>query len=112
MSEIHIFMGLVGYYHRFVQNFSRIAHPITSLQRKGKKFLWTEKCVEAFQKLKELLTNALILAVPNLEGDFMVCTYASLEGIRAVLMQNGRVITYESCKLKDHELNYPTHDLE
>ena len=112
VSEIRSFMGLAGYYRRFVQNFSRIAHPITSLQRKGKKFLWTEKCVEAFQKLKELLTSAPILAVPDPEGEFMVCTDASLEGIGAVLMQNGRVIAYESRKLKDHELNYPMHDLE
>ena len=105
-------MGLAGYYHRFVQNFSRIAHPITSLQRKGKKFLWTEKCEEAFRRLKELLTSAPILAVPDPAGDFMVCTDASLEGIGLVLMQNGWVIAYELCKLKDHELNYPTHDLE
>ena len=74
--------------------------------------MWIEKCEEAFQKLKELLTSALILVVPDPEGDFMVCTDASLEGIGAVLMQNGRVIAYESRKLKDHELNYPMHDLE
>lgn len=112
VSEIRSFMGLAGYYRRFIQNFSRIAHPITSLQRKGKKFLWTEKCEEAFRKLKELLTCAPILAVPYPAGDFTVCTDASLEGIGAVLMQDGRVIAYESRKLKDHELNYPTHDLE
>ena len=112
MSEIHSFMGLAGYYQRFIKNFSRIAHPITSLQRKGKKFIWIEKCEEAFQKLKELLTNAPILVVPNPVGDFMVCIDASLEGIGAFLMQNGWVIVYESRKLKDHELNYPTHDLE
>ena len=50
--------------------------------------------------------------MPNPIGDFMVCTYASLEGVGAVLMQDGRVIAYESRKLKDHELNYCTHDLE
>ena len=71
-----------------------------------------EKCEEAFQKLKKLLTRVSILVVLDLAGDFMVCTDASLEGIGAVLMQNGRVIAYESRKLKDHELNYPTHDLE
>ena len=89
-------MGLASYYHRFIQNFSRIAHSISSLQRKGKKFLWTEKCEEAFRRLKELLTSALILAVPNLAGNFMVCIDASLEGIGAILMQNGWVIVYES----------------
>ena len=58
------------------------------------------------------MTSASILAVPDLAGDFMVCTNASLEGIEVVFMQEGRVIAYESRKLKDHELNYPTHDLE
>ena len=58
------------------------------------------------------MTSAPILAVLDPAGYFMVCTNASLEGIGAVLMQNGRVIAYESRKLKDHELNYPTHDLE
>ena len=86
MSKIHSFMGLVGYYHIFIQNFSRIAHPITSLQRKGKKFLWTKKCEEAFHKLKNILTSAPIIAVPDPAGDFMVCTDAYLEGIGAVLM--------------------------
>ena len=105
-------MGLAGYNCRFVKDFSWVSHHITSLQRKGKKFVWTEKCEEAFQKLKELLTSAPILVVPDPAGNFMVCTDASLEGIRAVLMQGGWVIAYESRKLKDHELNYPTHDLE
>ena len=71
-----------------------------------------EKCKEAFQRIKELLNSALILVLPGLASDFMVCTDASFEGIGAVLMQNGRVIAYEYHKLKDHELNYPTHDLE
>lgn len=58
------------------------------------------------------MTSASILAVPDPEGDFMVCTDTSLERIGVVLMQNGWVIVYESHKLKDHEINYPTHDLE
>ena len=58
------------------------------------------------------MTNALVLVVPNPIGDFMVCTDALLEGVSVVLMQDGCVIVYNSRKLKDHELNYPTHDLE
>ena len=50
--------------------------------------------------------------MPNPVGDLMVCTYALLEDVGAVLMQDGHVIAYESRKLKDHEINYPTHDLE
>ena len=53
-----------------------------------------------------------VLIMPNPIGDFMVCIDALLEGVGVVLMQDGRVIAYESRKLKDHELNYPTHDLE
>ena len=58
------------------------------------------------------MTNALVLAMPNPIGDFVVCTDASLEGLGATLMQDGHVIAYESRKLKNHELNYPFHDLE
>ena len=58
------------------------------------------------------MTSAPVIVVPNLLGDFMVCTDASLEGVGAVLMYDGHVFTYESKKLKDHELNYPTYDLE
>ena len=112
VSEVRSFMGLASYYRRFVANFSKIAHPITSLQRKGKKFIQSDKCEEAFQGLKVLLTSAPVLVVPNPCKEFEVCTDVSLDGLGAVLMQDGRVIAYESRKLKDHELNYPTHDLE
>jgi hypothetical protein len=57
VQEVHIFMGLVGYYQRFVEGFSKIANPIMELQKKNKKFVWSSKCVEAFQKIKDLLTT-------------------------------------------------------
>ena len=79
-------MGLAGYYRRFIVRFSRLAHPITSLQRKGKKYEWTKKCEGAFQELKRALTSAPILAVPDPFVDFVVCIDASLDGIGAVLM--------------------------
>ena len=63
-----------------------MAHPITSLQKKGKKYEWTKKCDRAFQELKRALTSAPILAVPDPSADFVVCTDASLDGIGAVLM--------------------------
>lgn len=110
--EVHSFMRLAGYYHQFVQGFLRISHPITSPQRKGKKFVWSKPCEVSFQTLKERLSSAPILVVPDLFGDFRVCTDASLDGIGALLMQEGHMIAYESHKLKDHELNNPTHDLE
>jgi hypothetical protein len=110
--EVCIFMGLVGYYQQFVKGFSKIANPITELQKKNKKFVWTEKCMEAFRRLKELLMTMPILKVLDMDVDFLVCTDASKEGLGGVLMQYGRVITYISRKLRRHEENYTTHDLE
>jgi hypothetical protein len=112
VTEVRSFMGLAGYYRRFVEGFSRIANPITELQKKNKKFVWTEKCAEAFRRLKELLTTTPILKVPDMDVDFLVCTDASKEGLGGVLMQDGRVIAYISRKLRRHEENYATHDLE
>jgi hypothetical protein len=106
------FMGLAGYYRWFVEGFSKIANPIKELQKKNKKFVWTEKCAEAFQRLKELLMTTSILKVPDMDKEFLVCTDASKEGLGRVLMQDGRVIAYISRKLRKHEENYATHDLE
>jgi hypothetical protein len=106
------FMGLAGYYRSFIAGFSRIAHPITSLQRKEKKFQWTKECERSFQQLKQLLTSAPILRIVDGNEDFVVCTYACKEGMGGVLNQNGFFICYESIKLNEHENNYATHDLE
>jgi hypothetical protein len=90
----------------------KIANLIMELQKKNKKFVWREKCAEAFPRLKELLTTTPILKVPDMDADFLVCTDASKEGLGRVLMQYGRVIAYISRKLRRHEENYATHDLE
>ena len=82
------------------------------LQKKNKKFVWTEKCAKAFRRLKDFLTIAPILKVPDMDANFLVCTNASKEGLGGVLMQDRRVITYISRKLRRHEENYATHDLE
>ena len=111
-TEVRSFMGLPGYYRRFVERFSKIANPITKLQKKKKKFVWTEKCVEEFRRLKELSTTMSILKVPDMDVDFLVCTDASKEGLGRVLMQDRRVIAYISRKLRRHEQNYVMHDLE
>jgi hypothetical protein len=112
VTEVRSFMGLAGYYRRFVEGFSRIANPITELQKKNKKFVWIEKCAEAFRRLKELLTTTPILKVPDMDTDFLVCTDTSKEGLGGVLMQDGRVIDYILRKLRRHEENYATHELE
>jgi hypothetical protein len=110
--EVRYFMGLVGYYRRFIAGFSRIAHSITSLQRKEKKFQWTEECESSFQRLKQLLTSAPILKIADPNMNYVVCTDACKEGMGGVLRKEGFVICYESRKMKEHERNYATHDLE
>ncbi|KAH9300145.1 hypothetical protein KI387_011728, partial [Taxus chinensis] len=78
------------YYRKFVQDFSQIAHPITSLMRKGKKFVWWDRCEQAFRTLKECLTIVPILVVSDPQYEFFVCTDASLAGLGGVLMQDGK----------------------
>ncbi|KAL5563785.1 hypothetical protein UlMin_033532 [Ulmus minor] len=112
VTEIRSFLGLAGYYRRFVEGFSSLAAPLTALTKKGKKYEWTGKCEESFQELKRRLTSAPILTIPNGEEGFVIYSDASKIGLGAVLMQNGKVIAYASRQLKDHERNYPTHDLE
>jgi hypothetical protein len=112
VSDIKTFMGLVGYYKRFIKVFSKIGCPITALHKKGVKFTWTSKCEERFQTLKYLMTHAPVLKIENPNNDFLVCTDSCKEGLRGFLMQEGRVICYQSRKLNEHEINYVTHDLE
>ena len=112
MIDVRSFMGLAGYYRRFIEGFSKVAHAITSLQKKGIKFEWTSRCEESFQQLKNLLTSATILKVVDREKDFVVCTDACEQGLGGVLMQKNHVICYESRKLNEHEKNYSTHDLK
>jgi hypothetical protein len=112
VAEVRSFMGLVGYYRRFIAGFSKIAHSITSLQRKEKKFQWTKECESSFQRLKQFLTSAPILKIANPNKYYVVCTDACKEGLGGVLSQEVFVVCYESKKLKEHEKNYATHDLE
>jgi hypothetical protein len=112
VTKVRPFMGLAGYYRIFIEGFSKIAHPITSLQRKGVNFQWTLDCEKSFQHLKQLLTSAPILRIAGPNKDFVVCTDACNEGLGGVLTQNGFVICYESRKLKENERHYATHDLE
>jgi hypothetical protein len=110
--EVRSFLGLAGYYRRFILDFSKIAKPMTRLLQKDHKFAWIEECEIAFRTLRTLLTTALVLAQPNIDKPFDVFCDASGIGLGCVLMQEGKVITYASCQLRKHEINYPTHDLE
>ena len=95
-----------------MKDFFKIAAPLMRLTQKNIKFIWTEKCEEHFQLLKDLLTSAPVLTLPSeSEGYIMYCD-AFRVGLGCVLIQNKRVVAYASRKLKKHEQNYPTHDLE
>ncbi|GJU01300.1 putative reverse transcriptase domain-containing protein [Tanacetum coccineum] len=111
-SEIRQFLGLAGYYRRFIEGFSKIAKPMTKLTQKNQEFDWGEEQEEAFQLLKQKLCVAPILALPEGSEDFVVYYDASIKGLGAVLMQRMKVIAYTSRQLKIHEKNYTTHDLE
>ena len=112
VSAVRSFMGIAGYYSRFVEIFSAIAYPITSLQRKGVKFEWIEKCQNSFEQLKLKLTTTRILKIADPDKEFVVCTDACREGLGGVLLQENSIIEYESRKLKTYEQNYSAYDLE
>jgi hypothetical protein len=112
VHQIRSFLGLAGYYHRFITDFSRIAKPMTELLKKCVKFVWSEECDKAFHTLREHLTSAPVLTQPDMSKPFEVFCDASGTGLGCVLMQENRVIAYASRALRSHEKNYPTHDLE
>nr|GEW77143.1 putative reverse transcriptase domain-containing protein [Tanacetum cinerariifolium] len=111
-TEVCSFLGLAGYYRRFIKNFSKIANSLTSLTQKCKTFDWGEEQELAFQTLKDKLCNAPVLALPDGPKDFVVYCDASGLGLGCVLMQRGKMIAYASWQLKVYEKNYLTHDLE
>jgi hypothetical protein len=112
VRQIRSFLGLAGYYRKFILDFSRIAKPITELLKKEVKFVWSQKCEDAFHALRQHLTIALVLAQPDNSKPFDVYCDAFGIGLGCVLMQDNRVIAYASRALRPHEQNYPTHDLE
>ena len=94
--EIRSFLGLAGYYRRFIEDFSRLAAPMTKLTRKEVKFEWNDLCEKAFQELKRKLTSAPILIVLKRGQGYIVYRDASKAGLGCVLMQSGRVVAYGS----------------
>ena len=112
VTEVRSFLGLVGYYWRFVQGFSVIESSLTRLLRKGVKFEWDDKCQSSFERLKEILVEAPVLIQPTSSRDYTMYSDASRIGLGCILMQDGKVVAYASRQLKPHKQNYPTHDLE
>ncbi|KAG7559452.1 Reverse transcriptase domain [Arabidopsis thaliana x Arabidopsis arenosa] len=111
-TEIRSFLGLAGYYRRFVKGFASMAQDMTKLTGKDVPFIWSPEYKESFANLKTMLTSTPVLALPEEGEPYAVYTDASRVGVGCVLMQQGKVIAYASRQLRKHEGNYPTHDLE
>jgi hypothetical protein len=95
VSEIRSFLGLAGYYRRFIEGFSKLAKPMTALLENAK-FVWSVKCQANFEELKKRLTTAPVLTLPDLSKSFSIYCDASRLGLGCVLMQEGRVVAYAS----------------
>ena len=103
VTKIRNFLGLDGYYRWFIEGFSKIALPLTSLTKKWVKFEWSDDCERSFQELKNKLVTTPILTIPSSSGGFMVYSDASRQGLGCVLMQHGKVVAYDSRQLKPYE---------
>jgi hypothetical protein len=112
VSNIKSFLGLAGYYRRFIEGFSKISKPMTELLVKGKTIEWTPRRETSFQELKKRLTTALVLTMPDMEKPFSMYCDASGQGLGCVLMQDGHVVAYASRQLRKHEEKYPSHNME
>ena len=112
LQQVRSFLGLAGFYRRFVKNFSTIAAPLHTLSKKNAPFVWGPSQDTAFNELKTLLTHAPLLALPNFDKTLEVHCDASGNGIGGVLMQEKRPIAYFSEKLSGAQISYPIYDKE
>nr|GEV04252.1 retrotransposon protein, putative, Ty3-gypsy subclass [Tanacetum cinerariifolium] len=110
--EFRSFLGLAGYYRRFVEGFSLLVLPLTKFMRKGEKFVWNEEREKSFEELKRRLVSSPILTLPSGTGGYQIYSDASKKGLCCILMPHGKVIAYALRQLKPYEANYSTHDLE
>jgi hypothetical protein len=102
-SNIRSFLGLAGYYRRFIEGFSKISNPMTELLVKGNTFEWMPRCETLFQELKKRLTTAPVLSMPDMEKPFSIYYDASGRGLGCVLMEDGLVVAYASRQLRKLE---------
>ena len=117
LKALRSFLGLASYYKRFIPKFSSVAAPLHALTRKNAQFVWTPTCQQAFDHLKQLMTDAPVLAYPDFEQPFLLETDASGTGLGAVLAQKQedgsvRPVAYASRTLQNHEKNYRVTELE
>ena len=117
VTSLRSFLGLSSYYRRFIANFSTIAAPLFHLTKKDVPFVWSNRCQEAFQQLKDTLSSASVLAFPDFTKPFVLETDASGKGIGAILSQQEpnmglKPIAFASRTLQKHEHNYGITELE
>lgn len=108
IPELRSFLGLVNYYRRFIQGYSKRAAPLTDLLKKD--HAWSDQCQEAFEGLKQAVMQDPVLALPDITKPFEVQTDASDYAIGGVLLQEGHPVAYESRKLNDAEKRYTAQD--
>lgn len=111
VSELRSFLGLAGYYRRFIQNYGIMCRPLHDMLKKGN-FIWTSTQDRAFAQVKQALTSAPVLALPDFTTPFVLETDASGKGIGAVLMQNGRALAYFSASLCPRNAAMSTYEKE
>lgn len=112
IKEVQSFLGLCGYYRKFVKNFAFKAKALTNLIKKDQHFVWTVECKNSFQKLKNDLCSPPVLRYPNYKKMFTLTTDASNVGLGAILSQDGHPCCYISRPLNDAEVNYTTTEKE
>jgi hypothetical protein len=112
VHDVRSFLGLVNYFQKFMEHYSEIAVPLTNLTQKSHSWAWTGRCQDAFELLKQKLTEAPLLRTPNESLPYEVVTDASDLDLGGVLLQEGHLVAPESRKLNDAELNYQTTEKE
>ena len=112
VAELWSFLGLATYYRNFIQGYSKKVAPLTNVLKKEKKWVWTDACQEAFEKLKVAMLSESVLRLPDFELPFEVHTDASDKAIGGVLVQEKHPVAYKSRKLNDAEQKCSTHEME